>query len=99
MPTDLISCSISVFFVVPTAIQAWQTCSVWEPIPRHPHFLAVDLATRGFVYLFFLCVFRNTVLGFSVFYVFSVVSTSATDCLERLVSEMTYYVSIAVLCE
>ena len=36
---------------------------------------------------------------FSVFplYYFLVVSTSAIDCLERLVSEMTYYVSSGTL--
>jgi len=34
---------------------------------------------------------RDIVLDFSVFSPFLVVSTSATDCLERLVSKMTYY--------
>jgi len=32
---------------------------------------------------------RDTIRGFSVFSVFLSVSTSATDCLERLTSEMT----------
>jgi len=55
-----------------------------------PSFLGIDLGTRGFIFLF-SCVCnadRDTISGFSVF----VVSTSATDCPERLVCKMTYYV-------
>ena len=47
----------------------------------------VFLTKVQFVYLSFL----YFLVYFSVF--FSVVSTSASDCLERLVSEMTCYVS------
>ena len=37
------------------------------------------------------------VFGFWFVCLFFVVSTSASDCLERLVSEMTYYVSSGML--
>ena len=40
---------------------------------------------------------RNIILDFSVFSPFLVVSTSATDCLERPVSEMTYDVLSGML--
>ena len=36
---------------------------------------------------------RNIILDISVFSLFLVFSTSATDCLETVVSEMTYTVS------
>ena len=51
-------------------------------------FLCVLLTQGQFVY----SVFFNVFGVFSPFW-FCVVSTSASDCLERLVSEMTCYVS------
>lgn len=49
-------------------VQAWQTCHLLEPAHSDPYFLGVDLATGGFVFLFFLSVFvadRDIILGFS----------------------------------
>ena len=45
----------------------------------------------------FVCVYRDIILVFRCFLLNLVVSTSATDCLERLVSEMTLYVSSLML--
>jgi len=77
----------------PTTIQAWRTCRLWEPAPSRPHFVGVDLANRGYILVFVsVCCCRCCVCFFA-FCVFLFVSTSATDCLERLVSKMTNYVS------
>ena len=57
---------------VPTAVEAWRTCPRWELTPSHPHFVRVDLSTRGFVFLFsfVFIVNRDTVLSFSTFCAF-----------------------------
>jgi len=57
----------------------------------------VDLDTREYcVFCVFLCLFivdRVTVFGLFCVFGFMFVSTSASNCLERLVSEVTYDVS------
>jgi len=57
---------------IPTAVQAWRTCSLWEPSPSHP----ILVESRGFAVFCVYCLIIVYFCVVCVLYVPSVLDTA-----------------------